>query len=118
MLTNVAKSRIKMLKKVHENIMKMQKRTFDYINKKRKNAFLLKKENKIYLFAKNLKKKNKNKKLNFIKIKAFFIKKIKEFKSYELILFKNVKVHLIFNISLLKSIDFNTLIQETFHYEK
>ena len=57
MLTNVAKSRVEMLKKVHKNIMKMQKKTFNYINKKRKNAFLLKKENKIYLFAKNLRKK-------------------------------------------------------------
>ena len=67
---------------------------------------------------KNLKRKNKNKKLNSIKIEAFFIKRIKRFKNYKLNLFKNVKIHSIFNISLLKSIDFNAFIQETFHYEK
>ena len=60
-LTNVAKLRIKMFKKIHENIMKMQNKTFNYINKKRKNALLLKKRNKIYLFAKNFKKKVKAK---------------------------------------------------------
>ena len=80
-LINVAKSRVEMLKKVHENIMKMQDKTFKNINKKRKNAPLLKEEDKVYLLAKNLKRKNKNKKLSFVKIEAFFIKKIKELKS-------------------------------------
>ena len=56
--------------------------------------------------------------MNSIKIEAFFIKKIQKFKSYELNLFKNVKIHLIFNISLLKLVDLNTFIQETFRYEK
>ena len=96
----------------------MQDKTFNRINKKRKNALLLKEENKIYFLTKNIKKKSKNKKLNFVKIEAFFIKRIKRFKSYELNLFKNAKIYLIFNISLLKLIDLNTLIQETFHYEK
>ena len=118
MLTNIAKSRVEMFKEIHENIIKMQNWTFNYINKKRKNASLLKEGNKIYLFTKNLKRKDKRKKLNFVKIEAFFIKKIKKLKNYELNLLKNAKVHLIFNISLLKSIDFNTFIQETFHYEK
>ena len=118
MLTNVAKSRVEMLKKVHENIIKMQNKTFNYINKKRKNTSLLKEGNKIYLFAKNFEKKSKNKKLNFVKVEAFFIKKVKRLKSYELNLLKNAKVHSIFDIFLLKLIDFNTLIQETFHYEK
>ena len=53
-----------------------------------------------------------------MKIEAFLVKKIKEFKSYELNLFKNARVHSIFDISLLKLIDFNTFIQKTFHYEK
>ena len=98
--------------------MKMQNKTFNYINKKRKNAPLLKKKNKIYFFAINFKKRSKNKKLKFVKIEAFFIKKVKELKSYELNLFKNGKIYLIFDISLLKLIDFNTFIQKTFHYEK
>ena len=110
MLTNVAKSRIEMFKKIYENIIKMQDKTFNYINKKRKNASLLKKKNKVYFFAKNLKRKDKNKKLNFVKVETFFIKKIKRFKSYELNLLKNAKIHSMFNIFLLKLIDFNTLI--------
>ena len=91
-------------------------RSTKYQNKKRKNASLLKKKDKIFLFAKNLKRKNKNKKLKSIKIEVFLIKKIKKLKNYELNLFKNVKIYLIFNISLLKSIDSNTSIQEIFQY--
>ena len=71
----------------------------------------------MYFFTKNFKKnKNKNKKLNSIKVEAFFIKKIKIFKSYKLNLSKNVKIHLIFNIFLLKLIDSNTFIQKIFRY--
>ena len=118
MLTNVAKSRIEIFKKIHENIVKMQNKTFDYVNKKRKNALLLKKKNKVYLFTKNLKKKSKSKKLNFVKIKAFFIKKIKEFKSYELNLSRDAKIYLIFDIFLLKLVDLNAFIQKKFRYKK
>ena len=118
MLTNATKSKIKTLRRVHENITKMQIKFANYINKKRKNAPLFKKGNKVYLFAKNLKKKSKSKKLNSIKVEAFFVKKIKKFKSYELNLSKNVKIYSIFDISLLKLVDPNTLIQKTFHYEK
>ena len=117
-LTDVAKLRVEMFKEVHENIMKIQKRTFNYINKKRKNAPLLKKKNKIYLFARNFKRRGKSKKLKFVKVEAFFIKKVKGPKSYELNLLNDAKVHSIFDISLLKSIDLNTFIQETFQYEK
>ena len=72
----------------------------------------------MYLYTKNLRKKNKNKKLNSIKIKVFFIKKIKKLTSYELNLSKNAKMHSIFDIFLLKLIDSSIFIQETFHYEK
>ena len=57
MLTNAPKSQIKILKKIYDNIIKMQIKSSIYINSKRKNAPLLKERNKIYLFAKNLKKK-------------------------------------------------------------
>ena len=82
--------------------------------------FQLKKRKKVYLNTKNLKYKKKskkrNRKLNYIKIELFFIKKIKKTINYELNLFKNVKIHSIFYISFLKSIDLNTFIQKTFHY--
>ena len=117
-LTNATKLRMKLLRKIHDNIVRMQDKLFTYINNKRRNASLLKERNKMYFFTKNFKRKNKNKKLNLIKIEAFFVKKIKKLKNYELNLFKNVKIHSMFNISLLKLIDLNTFIQETFHYEK
>ena len=62
------------------------------------------------------KNKKRNQKLNHVKIELFFIKKIKKIINYELNLFKNVKIHLIFYILLLKSIDFNIFIQKTFYY--
>ena len=107
-----------MFKRVHENITKMQTKLSKYVNDKRKNASLLKEENKVYFFVKNLKRKGKNKKFNLIKVEAFFIKKVKKLKSYELNLFQDVKIHSIFDISSLKLIDLNTFIQKTFHYDK
>jgi hypothetical protein len=70
----------------------------------------------MYLLTKNLKIRKKSKKLNHVKVESFFIKEVKKLINYELDLFKNVKVFLVFHISLLKSADFNTSIQETFHY--
>ncbi len=64
----------------------------------------------MYFLTKNLKIKKKSKKLNHVKIKSFFIKAIKESINYELDLLKNVKVFLIFYISLLELFDLNTSI--------
>ena len=75
MLTNVAKARIEMLKKVHKNIIKMQDKTSNYINKKRKNAPLLKERNKVYLFAKNLKKKRQKQKIEICENRSIFYQK-------------------------------------------
>ena len=52
-LINAAEKQIKTLRIVHNNIIRMQRHFFKYINKKRKIAFLLKKKNKVYLFTKN-----------------------------------------------------------------
>ena len=116
MLTKIMKLKIKILRRIHENITRMEKRLSIYQNKKKKNAFLLKKRNKVFLRTKNLRKKIKNKKLNLIKVKAFFVKKMKKFKNYELNLLKNAKIHLMFNIFLLKSINSSTFIQKIFRY--
>jgi len=70
----------------------------------------------MYLLTKNLKIRKKSKKLDHVKIELFFIKAVKKSVNYELDLPKNVKVFLVFYISLLKSADLSTSIQETFHY--
>jgi len=70
----------------------------------------------MYLLTKNLKIRKKSKKLNHIKIESFFIKVVKKLVNYELDLLKNVKVFLVFHVSLLKSVDPSTFIQKTFHY--
>jgi hypothetical protein len=71
----------------------------------------------MYLLTKNLKTRKKSKKLDHVKIESFFIKAIKESVNYELDLFKNAKVFLVFHISLLKLVDPSTFIQKTFHYK-
>jgi len=63
---------------------------------------LIKKRNKVYLFIKNLKIKKLNKKLNYIKVELFFIKKTKKLDNYKLNISKNIKIFLVFYILLLK----------------
>jgi len=80
----------------------MQEKSVKYQNKKRKTVFQLKKKNKIYLFTKNLKTRKLNKKLNYIKIELFFIKKTKKSVNYKLDLFKNIKIFSVFYYKLQK----------------
>jgi hypothetical protein len=94
----------------------MQIKSVKYQNKKRKMTSQLKEKDKMYLLTKNLKIRKKSKKLNHVKIESFFIKAIKRSINYELDLSKNARIFLVFHISLLKSADSNTSIQETFHY--
>ncbi len=68
----------------------------------------LKEKDKIYLFTKNLKIRKLSKKLNHVKVESFLVKKIKNLVNYEFDLLKNVKVFLIFYISLLKLVDLIT----------
>ena len=55
MLTKITMQRVKILKRVHDNIIKMKLKSTKYQNKKHKNAPQLKKRNKIFLLIKNLK---------------------------------------------------------------
>ena len=71
----------------------------------------------MYFFTTNLKTKRFNKKFNHIKIESFFIEKIRKSINYKLQLSSNIKIHSMFHVSLLKLVDFNTLMQITFHYE-
>ena len=58
-----------------------------------------------------------NKKLNHTKIEPFFIKAIKESVNYELNLSKNIYIHSIFHINVLKLVDLSTFIQKDFNFE-
>jgi len=71
----------------------------------------------MYLLTKNLRIRKKSKKLDHVKVESFFIKAVKGSINYELDLPKDVRVFLVFHISLLKSVDPSTPIQETFHYK-
>ncbi len=95
----------------------MQKKSIKYQNKKRKTISQLKKKDKIYFLTKNLRTKKLNKKLNYIKIELFFVKKTKRSVNYKLDLFKNVRVFSVFYILLLKSADFSISIQKIFYYQ-
>ncbi len=108
--------RIAILKKIHDNILKMQEKSIKYQNKKRKITLQLKKKYKIYLFTKNLKTRKLNKKLNYVKVKLFLVKKTKKLINYKLDLFKNVEVFLVFYILLLKLVNSITFLQNTFYF--
>ena len=111
-----AMKRAKTLKEIYSNIVWMQQKSTAYQNKKRKTMPQLKKGDKMYLLTKNLKTKKISKKLNHVKIDSFFIKQQKRSVNYELNLFSNTKIHSIFHVSLLKSADPKTSIQDTFHF--
>jgi len=83
----------------------MQEKSIKYQNKKQKTISQLKKRDKVYLFTKNLKTRKSSKKLNYIKIELFFVKKAKKLVNYKLDLFQNAKIFLVFYILLLKSAD-------------
>ena len=74
----------------------MQANSKTYQNKKRKTTLLLKKKNKVYFFIKNLKiNKEKNKKLDHVKVESFFI---------------DARIFFVFHVFVLKSIHSTTSI--------
>ena len=78
---------------------------------------LVTEKNKMYLLTKNLKTKKISKKLNHVKVGLFFIKQQKKSVNYELNLFSNIKIHSIFYVSLLKSANPKTFIQNIFYVQ-
>ena len=110
-------NRIKKLKDIRDNIQKMQLKSEKYINKKRKKGPQLKEKNKVYLLTKNLTTKRSIKKLNYNKVEPFLIRAVKRSVNYELSLLKNTRIHSVFHINLLKSVDLSTFIQKGFHFE-
>ena len=82
-----------------------------YTNKRRDRESTFKEKNKAYLLRRNIKTKRSSNKLNHMKLKSYKILEIKESINYKLDLSASMKIHLIFHICLLKSVNANTLIQ-------
>ena len=99
------------IKIIKDNISKMQRNLTTYQNKKKKTTPLLKEENKVYLFTKNLKiNKRRNKKLDHVKVESFFIKIVKNRINYKLNFLVDARIFLVFHIFMLKSTHSNTSI--------
>ena len=94
----------------------MQEKLVKYQNKKQKTTFQLKERDKIYLFTKNFKIRKLSKKLNYVKVELFLVKKTKKLVNYEFNLLKNVKVFLVFYIFLLELANSITSLQDTFYF--
>lgn len=75
-----------------------------YINKKRLEGPRLKEGDSIYLIRKNIRTKRLSALLNYIKLGPFKIKEIKGLVTVVLELLKDIKIHPIFYISLLKPV--------------
>ena len=98
-------------KKLQKNIQFLVKRFVLYVNKKRNKDFTLKERDKVYLLRRNIKTKKLSNKLNHIKLRPFKILKTKKSINFKLNLLTLMRIHSIFHIFLLKSVDPNTLIQ-------
>ena len=73
-----------------------------YINKKRIEGLTLKEGDLVYLLRKNVKIKRPSGKLNYTKLSPFMVKDKLRTVIYRLALPKDIKIHLVFYISLLK----------------
>ncbi len=98
-------------KELQKNIQFLSKRMILYANKRRDRESTLKEKNKAYLLRRNIKTKRSSNKLNHTKLESYKILKIKESINYKLNLSAFMRIHLIFDICLLKSADANTSIQ-------
>ncbi len=108
--------RIAILKKIHNNISKMQQKSAKYQNKKQKTVSQLKERDKVYFLTKNFKTRKSSKKLNYIKVGPFLVKKTKKSVNYKLDLLKNIRIFPVFYILLLKSADLIIFLQNIFYF--
>ena len=108
----------KIHKEVAKRIKEKNKKTAIYSNKKRKNRPQLKEGDKVYLLTKNIKSKRPSRKLDYIKVRPFLVKRQKGPVNYKLDLPKDTNIHLVFYILLLELVDTQTPLQETFYFEE
>ncbi len=97
-------------KELQKNIKFLNKRSALYVNKKKDRNFTLKERDKVYLLRRNIKTKRSSNKLDHIKLKSFKILKVKRSVNFKLNLSAFMRIHSIFYIFLLKSVNSNTSI--------
>ena len=78
-----------------------------YYNFKKIREPILKKKNSVYLLRKNIKIKRLSLKLNYIKLELYSIKEVLETITYKFKLFDEIRIYLVFYISLLESVSRN-----------
>ena len=106
-LTEEAAVKVQDMWKVHEELKRdiefLSHQSAFYHNKHRHRAPMLKEGNKVYLLQKNIQTTRPSTKLDHFKIESFrIIRNIKE-TSFKLDLLTEMRIHLIFHVSLLKS---------------
>src|SRR6266699_304832 len=90
--------------KIKNELLFVRDRMAKYYNIKKIKRSSFEKENKIYLFYKNIIIKRSNDKLDFKKFGLFtIVRKILKY-NYKLLLSKTIKIHFIFYISLFENI--------------
>jgi hypothetical protein len=100
-----------------KNILHTQTQSISYVNKKRKTAPQLKREDKVYLHTKNLRTTRPSKGLNHVKVGPFLVSEQYGPVTYKLKLPSDTKIFNKFHVSLLEPADPETPLQRTFRYE-
>ena len=111
-----ARVQVNCLKDLHEMLQRdikfASERSAVYHNKKRDREPTLKERDKVYLLCCNIKTKQPSNKLNYTKLRPFWIAKTKRSINYELKLSLTMWIHPVFHILLLEPADLETPIQE------
>src|SRR5271165_3669934 len=97
-----AKELKEMQKKLSIDIAFYNSRMFIYYNKKHSETLALKKGDKVYLLKYNINTKQLSDKLDFKKLGLYKIKRAIELVNFKLLLLHNLRIHLIFYITLLE----------------
>ena len=97
-------------KQLQMNLKFIRKKMKIYYNLQHENISNYKKRQKVYLSWDNLQTKQSCEKLDFKQLEAFRIKKQHESVTFELELFKEMKIHSIFHTALIKSASDSTSI--------
>ena len=115
--TEVATDMGKVYRESRDHLVARNRRATNHADRKRRDGPQLKKGDRVYLSAKNLKTKKPSKTLDAKRVGPFLIKAPRGPVNYELELPGGTKIHRVFYVSLLTPADQSILLQNTFEYE-